>query len=121
MLTCPIHLNARPRGSIMATVVTAVVIAVLLADPAILFLVPLAVPAMIWHRTRHNWLAADRSMRNLLGPRPRRHGRSVGRMTPLAFKRRGPGRRPPGKSAAKFLLSATGRNFDDNSTRADGP
>lgn len=104
MLTCPINQNARPPWSIMATVVAGVVIAVLLADPAILFLAPLAVPAMIWHRTRRNWLAADRSMRNLLNPRPRRHGRSVGRRTPLAFKRRTPGSAPAGQERRQILI-----------------
>lgn len=121
MLTCPINLNPRRPWSIMATVVAAVVIAVLLADPAILFLAPLAIPAMIWHRTRRNWLAADRSMRNLLGPdRGGTDAASTGGHRWLSNGAH-PGRRLPGKSAAKFLLFATGRNFDDNSTRADGP
>lgn len=104
MLTCPLNLNARPPWPIAAAVVAALLMAELLADPAFLFLAPLAIPAVIWHRTRRNWLAADRSMRCLLGPRQQRPRRSVGQNPRRVYKRRASGSVPASQKRRQILV-----------------
>lgn len=76
----------------------------LLADPAILFLAPFAIPILIWHRTRRNWLAADRNMRCALGSRQQRRRRSVGRSPPPAFKRRAFESAPTARKRRQILV-----------------
>lgn len=104
MPTCPMNINARPPWLIAAAVVGALVLTGLPADPAILFLAPFAIPILIWHRTRRNWLVTDRSMRCALESRQQRRRRSVRWSPPPAFKRRASGPAPAGQKRRQILI-----------------
>jgi len=104
MFISPINLNAHPLWPMSAALAAALLVASLLADPAILFLAPLAVPGVIWHCTRRNWLAADRSISRRLGPRHQRRRRNVGRSPPRAVKRRASGPAPSGQKRRQILV-----------------
>ena len=103
MPTCPTNMNARPRWPIAAAVVGALVLTGLPADPAILFLAPLAIPVVIWHRTRRDWLAADRNMRCMIEPRQQRQRRGVGQ-PPRRAKRRAPGSAPASQKRRQTIV-----------------
>lgn len=104
MLICPINLNVRLPFAIAVAVAVALLMDRLLVDPAILFLAPFAIPALIWHRTRCTWLAADRSMRCLPGPRLQRSKQSIGRSRPRSFKRHALRSAPIGQKRRQILV-----------------
>jgi hypothetical protein len=103
MLTSPINLNARPPWPMTAAALAALLVAGLLADPAILFLAPLAIPVVIWHRTRRDWLAADRNMKCMIEPRQQRQRRGVGQ-PPRRAKRRAPGSAPASQKRRQTIV-----------------